>query len=117
MYKKNKKSAFVTFFAVSIISMSPAYAEVAPKDSHDYNNGSCIKEEVVRQVTIGSDEYIHFKVKDNWFKYYNYISRADAQAAYKTLLASLLTGNTISAGYGTSSCASSTVSRINLHDS
>ncbi|WP_167805477.1 hypothetical protein [Haematospirillum jordaniae] len=114
---KNMKSIFVLFAGISILSISSAHADIASKNSYEYNNGSCIKDEVVKEVMVGTDDYVHFRVRDHWFKYYNYINNADTQAAYKILLASLITGNTISAGYGTSSCSSNFVSTINMHDS
>ena len=112
---KYAKTAIIT--CLSIISLSPAYAEISKDDSHDYKNGACIKNEVVREVSIDSDTYIKFRVQNQWFKYYNYATKADAQGAYKALMASLLTGNKISANYGTSSCSGKVVSSVHLHDS
>lgn len=112
---KSARTALI--IGISVISMSPAYAEIANDNSHDYKSGVCIKNEVVREVSIDSDTYIKFRVQNQWFKYYNYATKADAQGAYKALMASLLTGNKISANYGTSSCSGKVVSSVYLHDS
>lgn len=106
----------VCITTTSIMSASAAYASVAEKDSKSYESGKCITGEVVKKIHIGTDYQLSFKVGDKWFAYENNIKYADAQAAHKLLVASLLTGNTIDANYGGYSCYYEKVSNVYLNE-
>ena len=105
-----------TLLIALLISFSEhAYAEVAAAGSQDYRDGICVEREPVIDINIGSEKYLRFKVREQWFNYSSKIDKDDAKGVYKILLSSLLTGNKITAYRRGSDCSQEMVTGIVLH--